>query len=257
MKSVYLTIDDSPTAAFTQKVDYLLAKKIPAVFFCIGNLMEQFPEETIAAIKKGFVIANHSYTHPAFSSITVEQCIEEIEKTDQVIEDLYNKAEVSRPAKWFRFPYGDKGDGKKGRVFSRWRRSDLSRKKAIQQCLRKLGYTQPTFEAVQYNFMRKAGLYEDIDWSWTFDVMEWALDEEKPTQRLSTIEKVIARMQEKSPKDCRGTIGFEKRWLQSDSAEVILLHDHDHSTKYFNIIIDELLKMPITFSEVPTLSSMT
>ena len=52
MKIAYLTIDDAPSNDFKRKVDYLLSKSIPAIFFCRGNLMEKRPEVVTYAIKK-------------------------------------------------------------------------------------------------------------------------------------------------------------------------------------------------------------
>ncbi len=251
-KPAYLTIDDSPTSGFRDKMTYLNKKNIPAVFFCIGQLMEQRPNEIIECIQKGFIIANHSYTHPAFSKISLEQAKNEIEKTDEIIESLYQKAKVKRPAKWFRFPYGDKGDLKNGEVFSLWKRGNKKRKNYIQKVLKDLGYTQPAFANVTYNFMRKANLFEDIDWSWTFDVMEWSINQKKPTQGIKDLESVITRLSKQRPSDCRGFLGFEKRWLASPSAEVILLHDHEATNQSFNTIIDHLLDLNLSFEDLPT-----
>jgi len=128
LKKVYLTIDDSPGTQFTAKVDLLAKHEIPAVFFCIGQLIEKYPDAVIDSIHKGFIIANHSYTHPAFSKITIQQAEEEIHKTDEIIENIYQTAGVPRPAKWFRFPYGDKGDLRNGKVFSIFRKGDPSAK---------------------------------------------------------------------------------------------------------------------------------
>ncbi len=247
MKSVYLTIDDSPSLQFKKKMEYLYSKNIPAVFFCIGNLMEQNFPVLVEAIHKGFYIANHSYTHPAFSTIDLKQAKYEIEKTDELIEKLYQTANVLRPAKWFRFPYGDKGDLKRGFVFNRFKKSDKNRKETIQSYLRDLGYEQPAFEGVTYNFMRKHHLFSDIDWSWSFDVAEWALQEKKPTMGLNSEEKIIDRLNQKRPKDCRGFLGFEKRWISSTSEELLLLHDHEKTSSFFPKIIDELQKLPVQF----------
>lgn len=224
-------------------MNLLYKKNIPVVWFCIGQLIEARPEPLIEAIHRGFIIANHSYSHPAFSSISIEQSQEEIKRTDDLIDSLYQRAGVPRPAKWFRFPYGDKGDLKKGRVFNHWKRGDQKRKKTIQEQLAQLGYTQPAFEEVTYQFMRKADLYKDLDWAWTFDIMEWALLEKRSTQGLDSIEKIISRMKKNRPKDCRGFLGFEKRWLASPSAEVILLHDHVETTVYFEQIVEELKEL--------------
>lgn len=253
MKSVYLTIDDSPTPRFKEKFEFLYSKNIPAVFFCIGNLMEENSDVMIEAIHKGFHIGNHSYSHPAFSSLTLEECKYEIKKTDDIIDWIYQKANVERTEKWFRFPYGDKGDLKKGFVFSWWRKSNSHRKNTIQTFLKDLGYTQPAFKNVSYNFMHNNGLFTDIDWSWSFDVMEWALLEKKPTLRLNTEEKILQRLKKERPKDCRGFLGFEKRWLASDADELLLLHDHEPTSDFFPTIIEALEKLSIQFSDFKNL----
>ncbi len=248
MKKVYLTIDDSPGTQFTAKVDLLLKHHIPAVFFCIGQLIEKYPDAVIDSIHKGFIVANHSYTHPAFSKITLKQAEAEIQKTDQIIEEIYQAADVPRPAKWFRFPYGDKGDLRNGKVFSIFRKGDSKRKAAIQELLRNLDYQQPPFGGVTYRYMQKAKLWEDADWAWTFDVMEWAMEMDKPLQGLHNLDKVFQRLATKNPRDCRGFLGLEKRWLSSPSDEVLLLHDHEATNEDFATIIEYLLTLPFSFA---------
>jgi len=255
-KTAYLTIDDSPSASFSQKMNYLYEKNIPAIFFCIGQLLEQYPEPIIEAIQKGFPIANHSFTHPHFSNIGIEQAEEEIRKTDEIIDDLYQKSGVKRSQKWFRFPYGDKGDKQYGRVLEQpfsiknlWQKRDTKRRRAIQNILKKYGYTQPSFESISYPYMRKAGLFKETDWHWTFDIMEWATFEQKPTLGIDDFSKIVARLHSENPPDCRGKIGTEKRWLASDVPEIILLHDHLKTDGIFNGIIDELGKLPLHFED--------
>ncbi len=48
------------------------------------------------AIKKGFIIGNHSYAHPHFSKITKEEAFEQIKKTDKIIEEVYKKSRNKR-----------------------------------------------------------------------------------------------------------------------------------------------------------------
>ena len=72
--------------------------------------MEQYPDQVIYAIRKGFVIGNHSYSHPKFSDISIEECLEEISKTDLIIDRLYKEANVKRGKKYFRYPKGIKAD---------------------------------------------------------------------------------------------------------------------------------------------------
>lgn len=250
MKKVYLTIDDSPSSSFIDKMNYLEKNKIHSVFFCIGQLMEKRESEMLDCIQKGFHVANHSYSHPKFSSISLDQCKYEIEKTDDIIENLYIKAGISRKHHWFRFPYGDKGDGKNGEVFNYKKPANLIRKNFIQQVLKSLNYSQPKWKNIPYDFMKKAHLFEDLDWHWTFDIMEWATFEYRPTLGIKNLYKIIQRLTSKYPDDCRGKIGTEKRWLASENDEIILLHDHEETSPIFNAIIDELLKLPISFEEL-------
>ncbi len=253
MKKAYLTIDDSPSTNFLKKAAYLKGKNIPALFFCIGNLLEKDPLPVIEAIQMDFVIANHSYSHPHFSSISLAQAKEEILKTDAIIADLYQRAGKPRHQKLFRFPYGDKGDGLYGQVFKRtgirswFSRPNVQRKDFIQNVLGEAGYTQPTFESIPYQYMRSNGLFEDIDWHWTFDIMEWATFEKKPTQNLKDLAALIRRMEQEAPEDARGTIGSEKRWLKTPHPEIILLHDHSETDDLFNPIIDYLDQLPLDF----------
>lgn len=226
---------------------------MPALFFCIGQLLEKDPLPIIEAIQMGFTMANHSYSHPHFSTISLQQAKEEILKTDAIIEDLYQKAGTPRTQKWFRFPYGDKGDGLYGRVFKRigikswFTRPNVKRKMFIQKVLKDAGYSQPPFESIPYQYMRSNGLFEDIDWHWTFDIMEWATFEKKPTQNLSNLDSLINRMELAAPQDARGNIGSEKRWLETPHPEIILLHDHPETDELFNPIIDYLDQLPLEF----------
>ena len=247
---MYLTIDDSPSSGFLEKMDYLENKKMPAIFFCIGNLMEKRESMMIDCIQRGFHVANHSYSHPHFSKISLDQAKYEIEKTDQIIENIYAKANVSRPYNWFRFPYGDKGDLKNGEVFNFQKPANFTRKNFIQDILKSLDYTQPVWNNINYSFVKKAKLFEDLDWHWTFDIMEWATIEYRPTFGIKNLHKVNQRLHSSNPKDCRGKLGNENRWLNSKNDEIILLHDHEETTPIFNSIIDALAELPLDFEAV-------
>lgn len=248
-KKVYLTIDDSPSSSFLEKMNYLESKNIPTVFFCIGQLMEKRESMMIECIHRGFQVANHSYSHPHFSKISLDQCKYEIEKTDGIIENIYAKAGVSRKYNWFRFPYGDKGDLKNGKVFNYRKKANLVRKNFIQDVLKSLNYTQPNWENMAYNFVEKSKIFEDLDWHWTFDIMEWATFEYRPSLGIKNLHKVIQRLNSSNPKDCRGNIGNENHWLDSENEEIILLHDHEETTPIFNAIIDELSQLPLSFEQ--------
>jgi peptidoglycan/xylan/chitin deacetylase (PgdA/CDA1 family) len=223
-KTAYLTIDDAPSKDFKKKVDFLSEKNIPAILFCRGDSLEKRGDDAIYAIKRRFVIANHSYSHPRFSGLALEEALSQISRTDNMIEYLYSKAKVKRPAKLFRFPYGDKGG---------------SNYRKIQRFLEELGYGQPSFENINYDWFNNSNLKTDLDVYWTFDVKEWCLKGDyDPKIRL--LKDVLNRMQQKEHEE-GGSL------LNMSSAEIVVMHDHEETTDFFFEIIDKLLSMNIRF----------
>lgn len=110
-RRLLLTLDDGPSEATEEIVDYLSKHKIPAVFFCRGDRMEQFPDEIPYAIREGMTIGSHLYSHRQASQIPVSETIEEIEKTEALIDAAYARAGVRRLIRYLRFPYMDHGTG--------------------------------------------------------------------------------------------------------------------------------------------------
>jgi len=239
-KIAYLTIDDGPSEDMRMKVDYLYSKKIPAVWFCQGNFLEKRPELAVYAIKKGFIIGNHSYNHPYFSQIKLDECFVQILKTDKIINHIYHRAGIKRSVKFFRFPCGDKGGMKHADVFSGYSNSGQARKDRIQEYLKQLGYSQPSFKNITYKYYRKAGLLSDVDWHWTYDVMEWGIYFRPHPFGINSLGKVFARMEENKPEGCRGL-------NDSKSAEIILLHDFSQSSDILIPIVERLLAKGIEF----------
>lgn len=114
-KGVFITIDDGPNfSSFSSFLKYFNERKIVATFFFLGKGLQvalknkEYKEMLIFAIKKGFIIGNHSYSHTPFSQLDQIDIHEEIRKTDELINQLYQLAGVERTVKLFRFPYGDR-----------------------------------------------------------------------------------------------------------------------------------------------------
>ncbi|MFW6288127.1 MAG: polysaccharide deacetylase family protein, partial [bacterium] len=156
----YLTIDDVPSEDFRNKVDFLLAKKIPAIFFCEGQKISGYEEELIYAIKNAFIIANHSWSHGDFNELPKEIIKEEIVETDKLINELYRNAALERKIKLFRFPFLNKGG---------------DNKEFIQRLLDGLGYKRAIFEGINYAWYQKEGHNQDIDVYCTYDSMDWTV----------------------------------------------------------------------------------
>ena len=235
-KNAYLTIDDAPSPHMRQKLDFLLSHNIPAIFFCEGRKMEERPEPVIYAIQQGFVIGNHSYNHPHFSAISLEQSWDEIQHTDEIVERLYAQAGIPRPAKYFRFPYGDKG--------THWEQNPTEKTRqhcaAIQQQLRQLGYMQPDFPHITYAYYHDDGFLQDADWYWTFDTLDWSVFSDEPMYGITSLEAVYARIAEDLPEEARG-LHFP------NSEDIVLIHDHEISTDIFYPIVERLVETGLNF----------
>ena len=239
-KTAYLTIDDAPSADFLNKLDFLDAKGIAAVWFCQGNHMERRPQMIIEAIRRGHIVGNHSYTHPQFSELSLDQACAEIRSTDAILEELYHRAGVARRHRFFRFPYGDKGTGTSDNAFAVPDEDGKRHHDAIQAYLRGLGYTQPVFPGLTYAYFYEAGLHTDVDWYWTYDTIDWAFAVDSPPYGIDSIDKMKARMDENAPDEGRGL-------NDPASAEIILMHDHEPPAPVFVSLIDYLLAKGIRF----------
>lgn len=225
MKLAYLTIDDAPSKDFKKKVNFLYKKKVPAIFFVIGKEAEKHKGDLIYAIKKGFIVGNHGYSHSTFSNLSMGEAKIEIERTEKIIEEIYKKANVKKQFKLFRFPFGDKG-----RFFLIFP-SPKSIK--LQRYLKIKGYSLLNFQNITYFYYWLLGLKKDADAFWTFDVAEWRTF--YPKDKIKSLEWV------------QNKINHSSKINSQKSNEIILMHDHVQTTKYFEKIINQLLNKKIKF----------
>ncbi len=110
-----LTIDDAPSPLFAEKLAWLRREKIPAVFFVWGEKAAGAEGLLVEALRAGYPLGNHSWTHPYFSELDDRSAREEIRKTEDLLSRLYREAGVDRERNYFRFPYFDRG-GEEARV---------------------------------------------------------------------------------------------------------------------------------------------
>ncbi len=214
----FLTIDDAPEKVHKEITDYLLEKKIPAVFFIIGQPAETNRESILYAIRNGFYVGNHTYTHANLADLSLEEAIAEIEKCDAVVESLYKEAGVERKYKLFRFPYLSKGG---------------ENKEALQKYLRDNGFTKIADADVSGPMYEGINAKAEIDVGCSFDIQEYLMhgDENK------RIKWVLDRME----------AGDEGNPLFGDDLKhIILLHAHDYSHElapfYYKDILDKMLE---------------
>jgi len=228
-KICYLTIDDAPSEDFKNKIDFLVEQKVPAIFFCEGKKLEEKPQDIIYAIKKGFVIGNHSYNHSNFSQISITEGREQIRKTDEIIDDLYKQAGVKRQGKVFRFPFINKGGDKKDE---------------FQKVLKEFDYKQPTFKNITYDYYQVE--WTDLDIHCTYDVLDWVIQLKRAGQKVNypyeTPEDIFALL------DRNEEHGFGLNLMTSN--DIILTHDAEETTDIFYPVIRKLLDKGIKF-ELP------
>lgn len=110
-RTTLLTVDDGPSEKTGEMVRWLSSRGIPALFFFRGDKMEQFPDAADEAIRAGFAIGNHLYAHKRASAVPPEETIADIARTEALIEAACARAEVTRTAKYLRFPHMDCGLG--------------------------------------------------------------------------------------------------------------------------------------------------
>jgi peptidoglycan/xylan/chitin deacetylase (PgdA/CDA1 family) len=100
-KEIALTFDDGPCPIYTPQIVSLLAEVSgKGTFFMIGEEMEAHSDVVRSVVDAGHEIGNHTFSHPALTNLSVEQCRAELERTDALIHELTGR----RPLV-FRPPY--------------------------------------------------------------------------------------------------------------------------------------------------------
>ncbi len=225
MNTVLLTIDDVPSRNTPAIVDELCARNITAIMFAVGMNVERFYDEAVYAVRKGMIVGNHSYSHAAFSSITLEEGIAEIEKCEAVLDRLYRDAGMERKHRLFRFPYGDKGG---------------ANKEALQRYLAQNGFDKVDDRHLSYDWWRENCLDRDIDTLWTFDFEEYRVQNDETFTRDSVWEK----MNDANPKLGAALYGENQR-------HILLMHAFDETEAvwpgYYRELLDALQQRGVTF----------
>ncbi len=216
--NAHLTVDDAPSPRFGEVVDLLSDLDVPAVFFCEGQYLERRPDPVVDAIRRRFLVGNHSYSHPRFSEVGLSRARAEIRRTDRLLDALYDRAGVERPTKAFRFPYGDHGADR-----------SASHAAALQDVLREAGYDAPDFPGITYDWYD-----EDVrpraDWFWTVDLREYREDWDQAD--------VLAGI-------------CESDRLANDSADIVLTHDHVATTDDLRAYVEALREAGVEFAAPP------
>lgn len=102
-KLVLLTFDDAPYGNAMEIAEALEERDVRAIFFVNGMYMEDEEGfETIQEIHEmGFEIANHTHTHAKLDDYSESDQLEEITKTNDIIEEA-----TGEKPRFFRAPHG-------------------------------------------------------------------------------------------------------------------------------------------------------
>ena len=100
---VVLSFDDGPDRRWTPKIlDILKEKRVPGVFFVIGDEANRSPDLLKREYDEGHEIGNHTFTHPAFTDeLSHTQLRWELNLTQRLIESTLGVKSLL-----FRPPYG-------------------------------------------------------------------------------------------------------------------------------------------------------
>ena len=225
MIKALLTIDDISSNNTTAIVDYLNDRGITALMFAVGEWAARNPGPAVYALQHGMIMGNHSYSHPAFSSLSVEEAVAEIERCEEQLDKLYREAGVERRYRPFRFPFGDKGG---------------QNKVALQQYLSEHGFDKVDDTAIPYPWWKESGLDKDIDTFWTFDFAEYQIREGSGF----TMDDVWNKVNDPTPE-------FGAAILEDGGRHIILMHAHDETEEmvpgYYRILVDHLLEHGVEF----------
>ncbi|MCD6116475.1 polysaccharide deacetylase family protein [bacterium] len=140
-KEIYLTFDDGPYPVYTYQILDILDKyNIRGVFFLEGSKVEKYPEIVKDIYDQGHIAGNHSYSHQSLLFKSSNFILEEIRKTDDVINDITGLKPV-----FFRPPYG---------------RFDLRFKRIMQQTGHKLVLW--SLLSYDYSCIRKESIFNIV-----------------------------------------------------------------------------------------------
>jgi len=104
--SVALTFDDGPARDTEAVLDALGKCQVKGTFFMVGRQVERYPDIARRIVGEGHEIGNHSYSHPLYLTRTFQQTLDELART----QDVLDRVTGVRPA-WSRPPYGVRTPG--------------------------------------------------------------------------------------------------------------------------------------------------
>jgi peptidoglycan/xylan/chitin deacetylase (PgdA/CDA1 family) len=105
-RQIALTFDDGPSEWTMAVLEVLERHRVPATFFFCGSNIERHLDLTRFVHSRGYEIGNHTYSHPWLLPLPQGRIRDELQWTQQVIEQTTGAA-----ARLFRPPYGCRAPG--------------------------------------------------------------------------------------------------------------------------------------------------
>lgn len=263
MRNAYLTIDDSPSPHTDELTDFLVERGVPAILFARGDMIDLYGRDSLMrAVQKGFLVANHTYSHQRASETSFEEYTADILRAEKMIEDIYKQAGEARPAKHFRFPYLDRGTGTwvvdfdaveprysetLKSVFLGTQNSSMEKptfeliekREKVQDFLKKEGFTCPDFSGVTFEWYRKTPVAQAIDALSTFTTSDWMLTERHQ-----------GKWDYKTIEDLKTKIDDDVMLQDETSANIVLAHDAAELGQVVRDLIDHFLDRDFNFLPV-------
>ena len=212
MPKAYLTIDDSPWGPTEKLTDFLCERNIPAILFSCGIDIEKKPHAIEYAIKNGLTIANHGYAHTPASDMSPQEWADDLELCEHLIEAAYRRCDATRKAKYYRFPYIDRGDGVRvERAFAEHGEGGFAQNDAvrrIQDYLRENGFNQP------FTNLTRDYPHDAADCLFTYTSGDWML-----TRRH------LGKWPYKSVQDLIDKANADETLAEQGVNHVLLMHD--------------------------------
>jgi peptidoglycan-N-acetylglucosamine deacetylase len=99
---ILLTFDDGPNIGTTEIILKKLSdENIKALFFCVGDNVQKYPEVAKQIKDEGHSFGNHTYNHKILKSVSIEEKEYQISLVNKLFEEKFNLK-----LKYFRPPHG-------------------------------------------------------------------------------------------------------------------------------------------------------
>lgn len=260
-REAYLTIDDTTSPETDALVTYLAEHKIPALFFCRGDRLDENPAPAIRALEAGFLLGNHAHSHTRASAAGFDKMVAEISRTEMLLDDLHARAGVARGPRYFRFPHMDRGCGgwivdydaypdyrdiltalfAEGLNIALDPPTDEQRrlKSDLQDWLKRNGFSKMPCEGVRFPWFVETEMQEAVDAMFTFSTSDWMVGPRHRGQWPWKDEAgLIARME------------GDAHLARNDSRHIILAHDQPGLFKTVRALLDHLRGSGVDFLEI-------